>query len=153
MQKGVLPWTNNYKIRSHPPYLKGGFFIQQPYEISRKGEKISIVVTGKVKIYVAIPAYIQDFQRTGGFELSLPKSGWKRETGRIAIDEGYDLSHIYSKQYGTNTEQTISLPSITTEKTIMIITVVSICSGNNKVSMLGLRYAGLTEISCLSFGR
>ena len=144
MQNGVLPWSDAiYKILSHPPYLKGSFFIQQPYVISRKGMEVSIVVTGKVKIYVAIPPYIQDFQRTGGFEISLPKSGWKKETGKIAVDTGYDLSEIYSKYYGTYTEQTISLPPITTEKTNMIITVVSICSGNNKVFMLESRYAGV----------
>ena len=109
------------------PYLKGGFFVQQPNMITGKGTEILIVVTGNVRIYVAIHPFLD---RSGGFEISLPRNGWKNETGKIDIDKGVDLTRIYSKLYLTKTEKTISLPPTTTNGTSTIITVVPISSGN-----------------------
>lgn len=128
MQNNAVAWSNaTFKIASYPPYLKGGFFIQQPIVITGKGTEISIVVTGNVKIYVSIQLFLD---RSGGFEISLPRNGWKNETGKIEIDFGLDLTRIYSKLYLTKKEKTISLPPTTTNETSTIITVVSISSGN-----------------------
>ena len=128
MQNNAVAWSDAaFKIASHPPYLKGGFFVQQPNVITGKGTEILIVVTGNVRIYVAIQSLLD---RSGGFEISLPRNGWKNETGKIGIDKGLDLTRIYSKLYLTKTEKTISLPLTTTDGTSTIITVVSIPSGN-----------------------
>ena len=130
MKNDTQPWSDqDYKITIHPPYLKGGYLIQQPETIP-KGTNVSIVVTGNVTIYVAI----QLTQQTGGYEVSLPGDGWEMKNGKIGLGEvakwDLDLTTIYSKDYRTKTKTQIFLPPTTTTETYMIITVVPICSGN-----------------------
>ena len=136
MKRDVEPWSdrNGFKITNYPPYLKGGFFIQQPGSSIPKGTEISIVVTGNVTVYVAIPGNWQINSRSGGYEESLPRNDWKKEMGEISLDwnEHGHLDKIYSKDYRAHTVMTISLPPTTTAKTTAIITVVPICSGNIK---------------------
>ena len=133
MKRDVEPWSDRtgVKITNYPSYLKGGFFIQQPGSSISTGTEISIVVTGNVTIYVAIQEQINS--SSGGYEVSLPKNGWKKEMGKIVLfphwnKYGY-LDGIYSKDYRAHTKMTISLPPITTAETTAIITVVPICSG------------------------
>ena len=135
MNNHAHPWTDHdYKIDIHPPYLKGGYLIQQPEKIP-EGTEVSIVVTGNVTIYVALqgPRWVE----RGGYEISLPRDGWEMKNGKISPNWGldmrdWDLTTIYSKDYRTNKKRTILLPPTTTTASYMIITVVPICSGNIK---------------------
>ena len=142
MKNDTQPWSDqDYKIIIHPPYLKGGFLIQQQEKIIPKGTEISIVVTGNVTIYVAIQEQLKQY--TGGYEVSLPRNDWKKKNGKIGIDWPFwdwDLTGIYSKDYRTKKKTTILLPPTTTTETTAIITVVPICSGKLKLIILGLRY-------------
>ena len=68
-------WTDrDFKITKLPTYLNEGYFIQLPHIIPKDTE-ISIVVTGKSKIYVA---FEYGSRRSGNFERSLPNAGWTR---------------------------------------------------------------------------
>ena len=73
-------WTDrDYKITKIPTYLNEGYFIQQPHIIPKDTE-ISIVVTGMSRIYVA---FEYGSERSGNFETSLPRAGW-RSVGVLA---------------------------------------------------------------------
>ena len=133
MESGEKPWTNqDSDITNYPKFLKGGFFVQKPYKWSSMGTNISIVVSGKAIIYVAIEKDPVE-ATTGGYEISLPKAGWKNEVGEIEVTRNagasIKLGQIFSKTSRFNVEKTYVLPPITTSNTILLISTVPICSG------------------------
>ena len=115
----------NYRINIFPGYLTGGFFIQQPHKSIRKGTDIKIAISGGATIYVAVET---GRGRSGGYEKSLLAGGWTKQDGTIAIDS-VRLNRIFSLKTADD-DRSVTLPSTTTNETVMFITVVSNCPGN-----------------------
>ena len=134
MEEGEKAWKDqNYTIDVYPTFLKGGFFVQKPLIWNTKDTEVSIVVIGKAIIYIAIEEDISQ-GTTGGYETSLPNAGWKKEVAQMVVTETNDIKtfQIFSKKSRFNVEKTIVLPLITTTRTIVLISVVPICSGKSK---------------------
>ena len=122
--KDNVIWNDhNDRINGFPTILYGGFYIQQPFRIS-KGEIITIETTGPAIIYIVF----ERGARGGGFQSSLPSDEFIREIGEIkTASSSQDLSMIFSRKF--DSEITHSLPATTTQKTVMLIIVKPYCTG------------------------
>ena len=103
-----------YKIRTFPAYLNDAFFIQVPHKSIAQGSVITIISSGTSTVYVGFE-YPGD---SGGFEQSLPSSGWRKEEGTILTSDR-TMKEIYSMNF--NGATSISLPATTTRRTVMLI--------------------------------
>ena len=116
----------DFRITKLPANLNEGYFIQQPHIIPKDTE-ISIVVTGKSKIYVA---FEYGSRRSGNFERSLPNAGWTRvlKDSDIQVDT-VRLNQIF--RLTVDEEEEVKLPKTKTTDTVMLIAVVSVCPGKS----------------------
>ena len=131
------PWIDRFLHIIHfPAYLNEGFFMRQTYQSIPKNTVITIDVTGSAIIYVATRnqshnGEAEQIDRSGGYLETLPKNGWKKEEGFIdtfdVIERFTTLNEIFSTLVKNETK--ISLPATSTDKTNMLIVVVSICEG------------------------
>ena len=123
MENGAFPWLDRqYKITEFSPYLRNGYFIQQPYENVSIGTEIFVTVTGPATIYVSTYGGTWD----GGYSTSLPDASWIKGEGQVSTS-GPQLYNVFSRiLYGAST---LALPGTTTNKTVMLIVVVPYCSG------------------------
>ena len=110
--------------------------MRQTYQSIPKNTVITIDVTGSAIIYVATRnqshnGEAEQIDRSGGYLETLPKNGWKKEEGFIdtfdVIERFTTLNEIFSTLVKNETK--ISLPATSTDKTNMLIVVVSICEG------------------------
>ena len=105
------------KIIKFPKTLKirDAFFIQLPHKSIAKGSVITITTSGTTNVSVGFE-YPGD---SGGFQKSLPNSGWTLvKKWKIEMTEK-TLNKIYRMRVNGSTS--ISLPKTKTEKTAMII--------------------------------
>ena len=87
---------------------------------------MKIEVTGQATVYVAVD---NESYSDGGYKESLPRNGWETEIGEINLDiDMFTLNLIFSKSLNDKEAQ-IVLPKTTTQRTLMLIIVVSICPG------------------------
>ena len=127
LKKGAVFWADSDKlyVTNYPKYLKEGFFLQHEKIKIVKDTGITIEVTGKAKVYVASSTWYGD----GGYDESLPRNGWETEIGEINLDiDMFTLNLIFSKSLNDKETQ-IVLPKTTTQRTLMLVIVVSICPG------------------------
>ena len=125
LDKNVKAWTDvEDTIATFPQFLKGGYFIQLP-QILPKATKVEITLTGNAIVYIAL----EEGERNGGFDQSRLGEGWKKEVEFIATGDNEVLSPVFSFSSRFHKEKKIILPPTTTDETVMLITVVPICTG------------------------
>ena len=140
IRKDIVAWSEeDYIINSYPTILNGGVFLQPLCRRIPIYRAIKVVVTGKVKIYVA---FAYGSNNSSDYENILQESAWKKEDGEITFGDtsNIKLDKIFSK---IGNPPYSELPS-TTEDIFMLVIVVSICEG--RFSAL-LNYNRITSVT------
>ena len=133
---GIIWIDRDYRFSNLPSYLVGSLLFKVPCKSIHKGTVTKITVHNPSTIYIAHQAVEDHIDRSGGFENSLPNSGWTLVNDNIVLFSGGNIGHwiIWKKDVSANGRTTVPLPATTTDETVHSIFV----KGNSQKNYLGL---------------